>query len=136
MTTIRNQWKAILVSHQNCKFSNKQLRFSTLILWGVQFRKNKMKKTGVMSCVKWRNTDYLQLLTLVCEMAISTCFAVTKACVTRIAFAVHSFLVVWRVTDVTGKWTHWFLLTSNVLLLIELLYTCIKRRGQEWKWFV
>ena len=76
------------------------------------------------------------LLTLKREMAISTCVAVSKACATRTAFAAHSFLVVWRVTDVTGNWIHWFLLTANILLLMELLYTCIKRRGQEWKWFV
>ena len=69
-------------------------------------------------------------------MVLSTCVAVAKAVITRTAFAAHSLLVVWRVTDVTGNWHHWFLLMGNVLLLAELLYTCIKRKGQEWKWYV
>ena len=68
-------------------------------------------------------------------MVLSVCVAVTKALITRIAFASHSLLVIWRVTDVTGNWHHWLLLMANVLLLLELLYTCIKRKGQEWKWY-
>ncbi len=68
-------------------------------------------------------------------MVVSSCVAITKAFGTRIMFGAHSLLVVWRVTDVTGNWHHWFFLLANVLLFIELLYTCIKRKGQEWKWY-
>ena len=67
-------------------------------------------------------------------MAMSTCVAVVKAILIRIVFAAHSLLVAWRVTDITGDWHHWLLLVGNALLLLELLYTCIRRKGQEGKW--
>lgn len=66
----------------------------------------------------------------------SQLFAIFQAFCARLLFFVHSFVAIWRCTDVLGNSKLWLLTLSHVVLIVETLITCCKRKGQEWKWWV
>ncbi|XP_025110734.1 transmembrane protein 26-like [Pomacea canaliculata] len=57
-----------------------------------------------------------------------------KALLVRLVLCLHFLLVVWRVTVAWGK-TLWFLTCAIAPFLIETIFTIVKRKGTEWKWF-
>ncbi|XP_061700965.1 transmembrane protein 26 isoform X2 [Syngnathoides biaculeatus] len=64
------------------------------------------------------------------------CFLVNivLALLSRILFAVHGIVTVWRVVLVRGP-MYWLLLLGITLLAIELAITLKYTRNAEWKWF-
>lgn len=62
--------------------------------------------------------------------------SLTKAILTRALFAVHSFVVIWRVTDVLKDARYWWMICGLLLLIAEGTYTLVWRKGREWKWYV
>ncbi|XP_061627930.1 transmembrane protein 26 [Phyllopteryx taeniolatus] len=56
------------------------------------------------------------------------------ALLSRVLFAVHGIVTVWRVVVVKGP-MYWFLLLGITLLAIELAITLKCTRNAEWKWF-
>jgi hypothetical protein len=59
---------------------------------------------------------------------------IVKAILVRVILMTHSFVTVWRTTDVLGSNYYWFLALANILLVIDGLYTVIRLKGQERKW--
>ncbi|XP_064606707.1 transmembrane protein 26-like [Liolophura sinensis] len=51
-------------------------------------------------------------------------FAIFQAFLARLLFFVHSFVAIWRCTDVLGNSKLWLLTLSHVALIIETLITC------------
>ena len=62
-------------------------------------------------------------------------FDAFKAIIVRQMFMIHVILAIWRVTVVTSE-MYWLFCTSLVTLLIETGVILLKRRGQEWSWYV
>ncbi|XP_019628050.1 PREDICTED: transmembrane protein 26-like [Branchiostoma belcheri] len=58
-----------------------------------------------------------------------------KALLTRLLFAAHGILCIWRASIAVGTSNFWFLMLAEVGLFIETLFTLIARKGKEWKWF-
>ncbi len=58
----------------------------------------------------------------------------SKAIFTRVMFAVHSFVVIWRVTDVLNDNTYWFLACGIIMMSVEMFITLYQRQGREFKW--
>ncbi|XP_078615604.1 transmembrane protein 26-like [Branchiostoma floridae x Branchiostoma japonicum] len=58
-----------------------------------------------------------------------------KALLTRLLFAAHGVLCIWRTSIVQGTSNFWFLMLAEAGLFIETLFTLIARKGKEWKWF-
>jgi hypothetical protein len=58
-----------------------------------------------------------------------------KAVVARLIFGIHSFVAIWRVTDVKGP-VYWCLALALALLTAEGVMTLWKKKGAEWKWWV
>ena len=61
-------------------------------------------------------------------------WSIFAALLTRLLFAGHSFIAVWRLTDQTDDTRYWALTFLLLLLLFEGIYTVIKRKGREWRW--
>lgn len=59
---------------------------------------------------------------------------VVKAILVRLILITHSFVTIWRTADVLANNYYWFLALTNVLLVIDGLYTVIRLKGQERKW--
>ncbi|XP_062571854.1 transmembrane protein 26-like [Saccostrea cucullata] len=59
---------------------------------------------------------------------------VIQALLVRVLLFIHSCLCVWRTADVKNDDLYWLLALTNVLLVIEALYTCIFRKGRDPKW--
>ena len=64
------------------------------------------------------------------------CCSVLKAIFTRLLFAIHSVTAVFLVTRLMKSIHYWLLCSALLGLFIEMLITLIKRKGQEWKWYV
>ncbi|KAJ8305038.1 hypothetical protein KUTeg_002982 [Tegillarca granosa] len=60
---------------------------------------------------------------------------IIQAILVRCLLLLHSLLSIWRAVTVTGNIYFWYLLCSNMLLVAECLYSVMKRKGQERKWF-
>ncbi|XP_796133.2 transmembrane protein 26-like [Strongylocentrotus purpuratus] len=62
----------------------------------------------------------------------------TKLClalVTRVMFIVHNLTSVARAVTVTDDRRLWFLALTIIGLLLETVFTIVKNKGEEWKWF-
>uniref|UniRef100_A0A3P8YN07 Transmembrane protein 26a n=1 Tax=Esox lucius TaxID=8010 RepID=A0A3P8YN07_ESOLU len=57
------------------------------------------------------------------------------AMLSRILFAIHGFVTVWRVVAVKGEPLYWLLLVGVALLGVEMAITIKCTRNAEWKWF-
>ncbi|XP_064628932.1 uncharacterized protein LOC135488280 [Lineus longissimus] len=62
------------------------------------------------------------------------CITIIKALLTRILFAGHSFITIWRVVGLLDNPYYWGLSGGLLLLIIETFYTLIKRKGYDYKW--
>ena len=62
-------------------------------------------------------------------------FDAFKAIFTRLLFSLHAILAIWQVTRLVGR-RYWWLSVSYAGLLIETFVVLLKRRGQEWRWWV
>ncbi|XP_006642138.3 transmembrane protein 26-like isoform X1 [Lepisosteus oculatus] len=60
---------------------------------------------------------------------------VLLATLSRLLFAVHGVLTVWRVVTVKGDPVYWLLLLGVALLGVEMGVTLKFTRSGEWKWF-
>ncbi|XP_061191225.1 transmembrane protein 26-like [Saccostrea echinata] len=60
---------------------------------------------------------------------------VIKAILVRVLLVTHSIVTIWRTTDVLNNNYYWCLAITNILLIIDGLYTVIRLKGQERKWF-
>ncbi|XP_035697999.1 transmembrane protein 26-like isoform X2 [Branchiostoma floridae] len=63
------------------------------------------------------------------------CINIIKALITRLLFAVHGLIAIWRVTDVYKASIYWIGLSGLAGLFIETCYTVGKRKGKEYKWW-
>ncbi|MGH0136433.1 UNVERIFIED_CONTAM: hypothetical protein FKN15_066199, partial [Acipenser sinensis] len=57
------------------------------------------------------------------------------ATLSRVLFAVHGVVTVWRVVSVTGDPIYWLLLIGVGLLGVEMAVTLKRTQNGEWKWF-
>ncbi|XP_066297160.1 transmembrane protein 26-like isoform X2 [Branchiostoma lanceolatum] len=63
------------------------------------------------------------------------CINIIKALITRLLFAVHGLIAIWRVTNVYKASIYWVGLSGLAGLFIETCYTVGKRKGKEYKWW-
>lgn len=59
---------------------------------------------------------------------------IIQAIFVRLLLVCHSFLCVWRAVDVKKDELYWCLALTNVVLVIETIYTIVKRQGRDPKW--
>ena len=59
---------------------------------------------------------------------------VIKAILTRLIFAGHGFVAIWRVTMITGDPNYWYLSVSLLVLAFEGIFTLAIKTNQEWRW--
>ncbi|XP_062576515.1 transmembrane protein 26-like [Saccostrea cucullata] len=59
---------------------------------------------------------------------------IIQAIFVRMLLICHSFLCVWRAVDVRKDELYWCLALTNVILILETIYTVIKRQGRDPKW--
>lgn len=57
-----------------------------------------------------------------------------QAIFVRLLLVCHSFLCVWRAVDVRKDELYWCLALTNVILVLETIYTVVKRQGRDPKW--
>jgi len=57
-----------------------------------------------------------------------------KAILTRIIFATHGFIAIWRVTKIKKDPYFWYLGASVLGLAFEGIFTLTIKSTQEWKW--
>ncbi|XP_064642684.1 uncharacterized protein LOC135496996 [Lineus longissimus] len=69
-----------------------------------------------------------------CWFQLLTIVTMIKAVIARLIFGIHSFVAIWRVTDVKGP-VYWCLALALMVLMIEGVMTIWKKKGAEWKWF-
>lgn len=60
--------------------------------------------------------------------------AILKAIVSRVLFALHGFICIWRVTVVKGQPLYWCLTGTFPVMVIETVFTIRRKKGGEWKW--
>jgi hypothetical protein len=59
---------------------------------------------------------------------------IVKAILTRIIFATHGFVAIWRVTSIKHDPYYWYLASSILALTFEGIFTLTIKKNQEWKW--
>lgn len=59
---------------------------------------------------------------------------IIQAIFVRLLLICHSLLCVWRAVDVKKDSIYWCLALTNALLIIETIYTVVKRQGRDPKW--
>ncbi|XP_032788806.1 uncharacterized protein LOC116926122 isoform X1 [Daphnia magna] len=60
---------------------------------------------------------------------------VLKAILTRLIFAGHGFIAIWRVTTIKDDPAYWYLSISLLVLAFEGIFTLTIKANQEWRWF-
>ncbi|XP_035703788.1 transmembrane protein 26-like isoform X2 [Folsomia candida] len=60
---------------------------------------------------------------------------VIKAILTRVIFATHGLVAIWRVTQIKNDPYYWYLCASILALMFEGVFTLTIKKNQEWKWF-
>ncbi|XP_046656104.1 uncharacterized protein LOC124349488 isoform X2 [Daphnia pulicaria] len=60
---------------------------------------------------------------------------VLKAILTRLIFAGHGFIAIWRVTTIKEDPAYWYLSISLLVLAFEGIFTLTIKANQEWRWF-
>jgi len=58
-----------------------------------------------------------------------------QAIFARLLFLVHSVFAIWGATCVTGRNDLWALAVLCALFILETIYSIVKRRGREPKWY-
>lgn len=61
-------------------------------------------------------------------------FKFIRAIIPRALFILVSLTGVWRVTFVKGDLTYWFLTFLFLPLVVEMIYTLMRRQGKDYKW--
>lgn len=69
-----------------------------------------------------------------CQQITKLFLSVLKAGFTRLLFAGHIFVTVWRVTDVYQDNIYWLLLLFLGGMLLEFIVIMYSREGKEWNW--
>jgi len=59
---------------------------------------------------------------------------IAKAILTRIIFATHGFIAIWRATTIKNDPYYWYLASSILALFFEGIFTLTIKKNQEWKW--
>ena len=59
---------------------------------------------------------------------------IIQAIFVRLLLICHSLLCVWRAVDVKKDPIYWCMALTNALLIIETIYTVVKRQGRDPKW--
>ncbi|XP_067092303.1 transmembrane protein 26 [Osmerus mordax] len=62
-------------------------------------------------------------------------FTFVSAIITRVIFILISLIGVWRVTWIKHDYMYWFLTFLFLPLVIEMIITLKRRKGQDYKWF-
>ncbi|KAK3729820.1 hypothetical protein QZH41_016094 [Actinostola sp. cb2023] len=57
------------------------------------------------------------------------------AVLTRIMFFIHGFVAVWLVVHCKNEKQYWWLMVGISLLVVEMCYTLVARKGHEYKYF-
>ncbi|CAG7836727.1 unnamed protein product [Allacma fusca] len=60
---------------------------------------------------------------------------VVKAILTRVIFALHGFIAIWRAQFIKNDPYYWYLTASLLALSFEGVFTLSIKKNQEWKWF-
>ncbi|XP_036980783.1 transmembrane protein 26-like [Acanthopagrus latus] len=66
---------------------------------------------------------------------VTDMFKFIRAIIPRALFILVSLTGVWRVTFVKGDLNYWFLTFLFLPLVVEMIYTLIRRKGKDYKWF-
>ena len=59
---------------------------------------------------------------------------VLKALTTRVIFAAHALFSIWQVVIITSSNSYWIMGVTLFCMLLEGIYTVVKRKGEESKW--
>ncbi|KAJ8020885.1 Transmembrane protein 26 [Holothuria leucospilota] len=68
-------------------------------------------------------------------MKFEVYLTLSKAITTRILFATHNILTIMQVAELKKNPKFYFLGLTLIALVFETIFTMIKNKGQEWKWF-
>ncbi|XP_072039828.1 transmembrane protein 26-like [Amphiura filiformis] len=60
---------------------------------------------------------------------------VLKALTTRLLFAAHAIFCIWQVVIIKADESYWLMAVTLLCMFIEGIYTVVKRKGEESKWF-
>ena len=73
---------------------------------------------------------------MACCESVGTAIAIVTATITRLLFAAHTFIAVWRVTITLCSQFYWYMLGLLVLLIVEYVVVMYVKKGKGWKWSV
>lgn len=59
---------------------------------------------------------------------------ILTAVLTRLLFACHSFIAIWRLTDGREDPEYWNFAVLMAFLLLETIHVVASRQGIEWRW--
>lgn len=98
-------------------------------------------KSGLDWTVKcWKLNDRVPAaggdacLCYLCQSAMCRLLNALLALLSRLLFAIHGVVTVWRVVAVKQEPLYWLLLTGVALLGLEMAVTLKCTRNAEWKW--
>lgn len=66
---------------------------------------------------------------------MKTFVTIVKAVVTRVFFASHALLAVWRLVVMNNQSTYWFMAAPLMLQGFEGIVSICARNGEEMKWY-
>ena len=75
------------------------------------------------------------MITLLNTMAVNW-GRIMKAFGTRVLFAAHTLFCIWILVTMKQNNNYWLMALSLLLGLAECIYTVVKRKGEESKWWV
>lgn len=66
---------------------------------------------------------------------MKTFVTILKSIVTRVLFATHAFIAVWKLVDLKGQATYWYMVAPLMLQGFEGIVSICSRNGEEMKWY-
>lgn len=100
------------------------------------YSKSQALKKRISWAICWYSCRKQRLhITMSCIRRAKTAMAILKAIVSRVLFALHGFICIWRVTVVKGQPLYWCLTGTFPVMVIETVFTIRRKKGGEWKWW-
>lgn len=66
---------------------------------------------------------------------MKTFVTILKAIITRVLFATHAFIAVWKLVDLKGQVAYWYMVAPLMLQGFEGIVSICGRNGEEMKWY-
>ena len=66
---------------------------------------------------------------------MKTFVTILKVVVTRVLFATHAFIAVWKLVDMKEQMAYWYMVAPLMLQGFEGIVSICGRNGEEMKWY-